>query len=69
MKNNSLKGTLGMASIVVAMTLGASAVFAETDLGKELIINGETKIVTRAPAPSHIEGLDEVFFRLDFPQG
>jgi len=72
MKNNSLKGTLGMASIVVAMTLGASAVFAETDLGKELIINGETKIVTRAPAPSHIEGLDEVFsgwiFRKDETQ-
>jgi len=73
MKNNSLKSTLGMAAIVATMTMGTGAAFAETDLDKSLVINGETKIVTRAPAPAHLEGaLDEVFsgwvFRKDETQ-
>ncbi len=71
MKTKLLKGTLGLAA-AVAMTFGASSAFAETDLDKKLVVNGETEIVTRAPAPSHIEGLDEIFsgwiFRKDETQ-
>lgn len=73
MKNISLKGTIGMASFAVAMTFGTVGAFAETDLGKTLIVNGETAIVTRAPAPAHLDGaLDEVLsgwiFRKDETQ-
>jgi len=73
MKNKSLKSTLGAAVTLAAMTLGTSAAFAETNLDKTLVINGETAIVTRAPAAAHLEGaLDEVFsgwiFRKDETQ-
>lgn len=73
MKNISLKGTIGIASFAVAMTIGTAGAFAETDLGKMLVVNGETAIVTRAPAPAHLNGvMDEVFsgwlFRKDETQ-
>jgi sulfur-oxidizing protein SoxA len=71
MKTKLLKSTLGLAA-AAALALGAGAAMAGADLDKKLVINGETPIVTRAPAPSHIEGLDEVFsgwiFRKDETQ-
>jgi len=73
MINKSLKGTVGIAAIAAAMTIGTSAAFAETDLDKKLIINGELEIVTRTKAAPHLEGhLEEVFsgwiFRKDETQ-
>ncbi len=62
MKINSLKGTFGIATAFVAMTIGTSAAFAETDLDKKLVVNDEIEMVTRAPAPAHLEGaVDEIF--------
>ena len=73
MKNNSLKSTLGMTALVATMTIGTGSAFAGTDLDKKLVINGETAIVTRAPAPAHLDGaMDEIFsgwiFRKDETQ-
>ncbi|AXX97016.1 sulfur oxidation c-type cytochrome SoxA [Profundibacter amoris] len=73
MKNKSLKATFGAAAAMAVLALGSSAAFAETDLDKELIVNGEEKLVTRAPAADHLKGnLDEVFsgwvFRADETQ-
>ncbi len=73
MKNKSLKATFGAAAAMAVLALGSSAVFAETDLDKELIVNGEEKLVTRAPAADHLKGnLDEVYsgwlFRADETQ-
>ena len=73
MKNKSLKSALGAVATLAALTLGTSAAFAETDLDKALIVNGETTLVTRAPAAAHLNGaLDEVFsgwiFRADETQ-
>lgn len=73
MKNNLLKITLGTMAITALMTIGSGAVFAGADLDKTLVINGETKIVTRAPAPAHMDGaVDEIFsgwiFRKDETQ-
>ncbi len=73
MINKSLKGTLGIAATLAALTFGSSAAFAGTDMDKKLVINGETAIVTRAPAPAHMDGaVDEIFsgwiFRKDETQ-
>ncbi len=73
MKNKSLKATFGAAAAMAVLALGSSAAFAETDLDKELIVNGEEKLVTRAPAADHLKGhLKEVFsgwvFRADETQ-
>ncbi len=73
MKDKSLKVTLGIAAAFAAFTLGSTAAFSEADLDKELIVNGEEKLVTRAPAADHLKGhLDEVYsgwlFRADETQ-
>jgi len=73
MKNTSLKETIGIAAFAAAMAFGSGQAVAQTDLDKSLVINGETRIVTRAPAAAHLEGaLDEVFsgwiFRKDETQ-
>jgi len=73
MKNKSLKATIGAAAALAAMALGSNALFAEADLDKELVVNGEEKLVTRAPAADHLKGnLDEVLsgwlFRADETQ-
>ena len=73
MKNKSLKATFGAAAAMAVLALGSSAVFAETDLDKELVVNGEEKLVTHAPAADHLKGhLDDVYsgwlFRADETQ-
>lgn len=73
MKDKSLKVTLGIAAAFAAFTLGSTAAFSEADLDKELVVNGEEKLVTRAPAADHLKGhLDEVYsgwlFRADETQ-
>jgi len=62
MINMLLKGTLGIAATLATLTFGTGTAIAETDFSKSLVINGETAIVTRAPAPAHLEGaVDEIF--------
>lgn len=72
MNTKSYKGAIGMA-VLAAVALGSAAAIAGTDMDKKLVINEETAIVTRAPAPAHLDGaLDEVFsgwiFRKDETQ-
>lgn len=58
--------------VSVSLVALATAGLGRADESAELVINGETEIVTRADAPAHVEGLDEIIsgwvFRSDETQ-
>ncbi len=62
MKTTSLKTMICTAAM---LTLGAGAAAGQTD--EKLVINGETEIITEAPAPAHLEGaLDTIYSGWEF---
>jgi len=45
----------------VAMSGAAGSVLAQADLDTKLIVEGEIEMITRAPAPDHMEGMREIY--------
>lgn len=45
----------------VAMSGAAGSVLAQADLDAKLIVEGEIEMITRAPAPDHMEGMREIY--------
>ncbi|MCV6598284.1 MAG: sulfur oxidation c-type cytochrome SoxA [Mangrovicoccus sp.] len=67
----SLRGTLGLASAVAALTLGTGTAIADEEA--ELVVNEEIEMVVRAEAPDHLaDTLDTIYsgwvFRSDETQ-
>ncbi|WP_425091919.1 sulfur oxidation c-type cytochrome SoxA [Tropicimonas sp. S265A] len=58
MNTPSLKGTLGLATALVGLSLGTVAALAEAD--DKLVINGEIEMVTKTEAPAHLENMDVI---------
>lgn len=55
------QATATMALALLALSVGGMARAVDPDPGVDLVVNGDTKIVTRAPANANIPGLTEVY--------
>jgi len=61
MKMRKHAASLGAMVTVAAMAVAGAAQAGDVNYDAELVVNGDTPLVTKAPAPSFIKGLTEVY--------